>query len=131
MPASASPSSIPAGVASTSVTITGTSTAGSGFFDPGPGFANRLMASVTGGVIVNSATYVDPTTVTLNLSTVSATTGPQNVTITNPDGHVLTRVGILNVSIPANTPPSITTQPLSRTIPSGSTTTMSVIATGS
>src|SRR5207253_5241272 len=34
-PASASPSTIPAGQSSTNVTITGTSTAGSSFFDPG------------------------------------------------------------------------------------------------
>jgi hypothetical protein len=130
MPSSASPSSMDSGSASTSVTITGTSSAGSGFFDPGPGFANRLTASVTGGVIVNSATYVNPTTVTLNVSTVSATAGSKNVTITNPDGQALTGIGILSV-FPPGTPPSITTQPLSQTIASGSTATMSVIAGGS
>src|SRR5207247_10353277 len=110
--------------------ITGTSSAGSGFFDPGPGFANRLTASVTGGVIVNSATYVNPTTVTLDLSTVSASPGPKNVTIINPDGQALTGTGILNVA-PSGTAPTITTQPLSQTIASGSTATMSVVASGS
>lgn len=48
-----------AGQASVAVTITGSSVAGSEFFDPGadvggPGFANRISASVSGGVTVNS-----------------------------------------------------------------------------
>ncbi len=48
---------------------------------------SHIAASVTGGVTVNSVTYVDPTTVVLNLSTVSASQGLQTVTITNPDGQ--------------------------------------------
>ena len=130
-PASSSPPSIAGGSASTIVTITGTSIAGSGFFDPGPGFVGRLAASVSGGVTVNSAAYVNPTTVTLSLSTVSATTGLKDVTIINPDGQLLTGVGILDVTPVPGTPPSITTQPLSQAIASGSTATLSVTATGS
>ena len=38
----------------------------------GCGFPNHLSASVTGGVTVNSVTFVTPTTVTLNISTVGA-----------------------------------------------------------
>src|SRR5204862_5245373 len=43
VPAGAS-SNVPLGQASTSVTITGISASGSGFFDPGSGFANRIHA---------------------------------------------------------------------------------------
>ena len=86
-PSSASVGTVPAATASTSITITGTSSSGSGFFDPGSGFTNRISATVSGGVTVNSVTYVSPTSVTLNLSTVGATNGVKNVTITNPDGQ--------------------------------------------
>jgi len=102
-PVSAAPPSISAGQASVDVTITGTSASGSEFFDPGadvggPGFANRIAASVTGGVTVNSVTFNSPTSVTLNLSTVGATAGAKDVTITNPDGQSRTGNGILTVS---------------------------------
>ena len=97
-PASSNPPSVASGQSSVSVTITGTSTAGSAFFDPGAGFANRITASVTGGVTVNSVTFVDATHVTLNLSTIGATGGAKDVTITNPDGQSATGIGILNIT---------------------------------
>ncbi len=97
-PASASPPSVASGQSSVAVTITGTSTAGSGFFDPGAGFANRIGASVTGGVTVNSVTYTDPTHVTLDLKTIGATGGAKNVTVTNPDGQSAIGSGILNIT---------------------------------
>ena len=86
-PNTATPSSIPIGVASQNVNITGTSSSGSGFFDPGSGFANRLVVSVSGGVIVNSDTFIDATHITINISTVAATPGAVNVTLTNPDSQ--------------------------------------------
>ncbi len=98
MPTSANPSSIPAGQSSVSTTITGTSTSGSGFFDPGAGFANRVTATVTAGVTVNSITYTNPTHITLDLNTTGASGGAKNVTITNPDGQALTGTGILTVT---------------------------------
>src|SRR3989442_7130330 len=71
------------------VTITGTSSSGSEFFDPGPDTGgpgyNRLTASVTPGVIVNSVTFNSPTSVTLNVS--ASSNGTKNVTLTNPDGQ--------------------------------------------
>ena len=97
-PASASPPSVASGQSSVAVTITGTSTAGSGFFDPGAGFANRIGASVTGGVAVNSVTFTDPTHVTLDLKTIGATGGAKDVTVTNPDGQSTTGSGILNIT---------------------------------
>jgi hypothetical protein len=100
-PVSASPSAVPRD-SLTSVTITGTATGGSGFFDPGPGFANHLSGFVTGGVMVNSTTFVNDTTVTLNISTVSATPGCKNVTVSNPDGQQRTGNCLFRVT---GTPP--------------------------
>ncbi len=103
MPASASPSTVCSGLASVNVTVTGTSASGSEFFDPGadaggPGYPDRISGSVSGGVSVNSATFSDPGHVTLNLSTVGATSGAKDVTITNPDGQASTGIGILTIS---------------------------------
>jgi len=104
-PASASPSSVPGGQSSVSVTINGTSVSGSGFFDPGPdaggpGFPSHIAASVSGGVIVNSVTFNGPTQVVLNISTVGVSPGAKDVTITNPDGQSATGVGVLTVQAP-------------------------------
>ena len=102
-PASAS-SSVAAGQPSVAVTITGTSSAGSGFYDPGSNLAPpalpfaHINATVTGGVVVNSVTYTDPTHVVLNLNTTGASPGAQNVTIINPDGQSSTGTGILTVT---------------------------------
>ncbi|MEA2971729.1 MAG: hypothetical protein QOG82_187 [Actinomycetota bacterium] len=103
-PVTASPSSVAAGIPSTIVTVTGTQVAGSGFFDPGAAFLSRLGASST-GVTVNSATYVNPTTVTLDISTVGATTGVKDLTVVNPDGQSLTGTGLLTVTVGAVTYP--------------------------
>jgi uncharacterized repeat protein (TIGR01451 family) len=86
------------------VTITGTQVSGSGFYDPGANLGgtavnfNHVQGSVSGGVTVNSVTYNSPTSVTLDLNTTGASTGPQDVTITNPDGQSKTGVGILTVT---------------------------------
>ncbi len=103
MPSSVSPSSVTQGHPALNVTITGASTSGSGFFDPGPdtggpGFAKHIAASITGGIVVNSITFNSPTQVTLNISTCNATNGSQDITITNPDGQTLAGPGILNVT---------------------------------
>ncbi len=104
-PGPAAPSALPdvaAGLASVSVTLTGTSTSGTGFYDPGanlPGVPaySHLTASVTAGAAsgtpptVVSATYVNPTTVNLVLNTSAATPSvgseKYTITITNPDGQ--------------------------------------------
>ncbi|MGH9884314.1 MAG: DUF11 domain-containing protein, partial [bacterium] len=82
------------------VTLTGTSSSGSGFFDPGAGFLNRLQASVTGGVTVNSVTFNSPTSVTLNV-TASASAGSKDVTITNPDAQSVLGTGCITVVAPS------------------------------
>ena len=103
-PSSASPSSVPAGQASLNVIVSGTSTGGSGFYDTPSSMTDpcrkRITASVSGGVTVNSVTYTDPTHVTLNVSTIGASNGPHNVTITNPDGQSST-ASILSTTAPA------------------------------
>ncbi len=102
-PSSASPATIPDEDPSVTVEVTGTSADGSGFFDPGPdtggpGFANHIAATVDGGVTVNSVTYTDLTHVTLDLSTVGATTGLRSLTVTNPDGQSVMVPNFLTVS---------------------------------
>lgn len=102
-PASASPAAVCAARPSVNVVITGTSSSGSGFFDPGadpggPGFANRIAADVSGGVPVTGVTFTDPTHVTLTLDTTAAASGPKNVTITNPDGQAAVGTGILTIN---------------------------------
>ena len=95
--------SICTGLASGSVVVTGNSLSGSAFFDPGPdtggpGFPDHIGASVSGtGVTVDAVSFDSPTQVTLQVSTIGASMGPRNVTITNPDGQSSTGVGILSV----------------------------------
>jgi hypothetical protein len=95
-----------AGQASINMVVTGTLTAGSGFFDPGPDLAaparpfNHISASMSGGVTVNSVTYNSPTQVTLNISTIGATAGPKSITITNPDGQSATGNNLVTILAP-------------------------------
>jgi hypothetical protein len=108
-PSAASPNTVSLGQCSTTVDVTGTSSDGSAFFDPGtdpggPGYPSHITASVTGNVGVNGVTYVDPTHVTLDLDTRSATSGPQDVTITNPDGQSATATGLITVDAPVAGP---------------------------
>ncbi len=66
-----------------------------GFFDPGsdaggPGFANHISASATGGIVVNSVSFTDPTHISINLNTNGVPWGTYTITITNPDGQTTT-----------------------------------------
>jgi hypothetical protein len=104
-PTSAAPSSVNAGIASTNIVVTGTSTAGSGFYDPGANLAppalpfSHIAASFTGGVTVNSVTYNTPTQITINVSTVGASGGQKNLTVNNPDGQSVTANNFLTVNV--------------------------------
>ncbi|HVJ26953.1 MAG TPA: hypothetical protein VM493_05395 [Vicinamibacterales bacterium] len=95
-PVSVSPSVVPGGVTSIDVQVTAASSAGSAFFDPGPGFGCRLSAAVQGAT-VNSVTFTGPTSLTMNISTINATPGARVVTVINPDGQTSSSGGILTV----------------------------------
>lgn len=88
-PASCAPSTVNQGQSGVSVIVSGTSVAGSGFFDPEASFTKHIGASVSGtGVTVNSVTFTDPTHVTLNLTVdAGAAPGARFITVTNPDGQ--------------------------------------------
>jgi hypothetical protein len=95
------------------VVVTGTSQDGSGFFDPGPGFSNRISATVNGGgVTLTNIIYSNPTHVTLGLAIASnAIPGARTLTITNPDGQSLTTATALftiNAVVVSNHPPALT-----------------------
>ena len=104
LPSVAVPIAISTGVASTTVTISGSVISGSGFFDPGPNLSppalpySHITAAASGGVVVNSVTYVNPTTVRLDLNTIGVPIGPVNITITNPDGQSATGLGVLAIA---------------------------------
>lgn len=119
-PPPATPASAPstaAGQSSVNVVVTGTSVSGSGFYDPGANLTSpalpfhHISASVTGGVVVNSVTFTDPTHVTLNLNTNGASTGAKNVQVCNPDGQCATGTSIFTVApgVPTPTPTATVT----------------------
>lgn len=109
------PGGVEAGLASVTVVVTGASTAGSGFYDPG---ANRSAPAtpfahltahcpVTGGVtqvpVVNNVTYLDATHVRLDLDTRPALPNQAySITVTNPDGQSSTGLDVLTV-VPGQT----------------------------
>ena len=97
-PTTAVPNAVAPNLTSVNVVITGLVVNGSGFYDPGTGFLNRISASLPGGIIVNTVTYNSPTQVTLNLKTIGVADGFYTVTITNPDGQSATSAtGILKI----------------------------------
>ncbi len=127
---SAAPTSIAAAQASVNIVITGsgiTAAGGQGFYDPGTGFAKRLAASIP-GLIVNSVTFTSATSITVNVSTVGATAGSKNVTVTNPDGQAVTANGLLTITA-AGVAPTITSA-ASTTFTTGTLGSFSVTATG-
>lgn len=65
---------------------------GTGFFDPGPGFPNRLSAEITGGspngITITDVTYLGPTAATVTFDVApNAAGGSRTLTLTNPDGQ--------------------------------------------
>ncbi len=96
-PIGVNPPSIPAGQVSVNLTVTGSAANGAGFYDPGTGFGCRLSAQIGAGVIVNSVTYLNPTTIQLNVSTVNATPGLKSITVSNPDGQSVTGNNLLTI----------------------------------
>jgi hypothetical protein len=107
--------------ASQTVNVTGTSSSGSGFFDPGNGFTNRLQAAVSGGVVVNGVTYLDPTHVNLDISTVGVAPGLRNLTLTNPDGQSVVANNFVNVQALVTSQSAVSTSQYTLTHSDGST----------
>lgn len=105
-PASAiavSPAGVAAGLTAVDVTITATRAGGAGYFDPGPGFACRLSATLS-GLTVNSITYKSPTSLVLNISTVGAAVGQKTLAVTNPDGQRVTAASLFSVTAGSSQP---------------------------
>jgi hypothetical protein len=127
------PLGIASGQSSVVVVVTGTQISGSGFYDPGPDLAppalpfNHISATVSGGVTVNSVTYNSPTQVTLDLSTVGASLGLQDITITNPDGQSSTGTALLLITV--EDPPATETATPTATATSTATATPTATST--
>ncbi|MCG3125627.1 MAG: hypothetical protein CHACPFDD_00452 [Phycisphaerae bacterium] len=131
-PASCVPDTVNTGDTNVNVVVTGTSSSGSGFYDPDATHPNHIAASVGGtGVTVNSVTFNSPTQITINVTvSAGATPGVRTITVTNPDGQAVTSAaGILTVS-GACAGPSITTHPSNQTVCDGGSTTFTVVANG-
>jgi hypothetical protein len=107
-PSSVTPPTIPAEASSVLVSVTGQIVAGSGFFDPGAGFAKRLAAIIP-GIAINGIAYHSPTSVTLDVSTIGSPTGVRNVTIVNPDGQSATGIALLTIGAPGGQAATVTT----------------------
>jgi hypothetical protein len=92
----ATPAEVPIGQDNVEVQVRGPATDGAGFFDPGPGFDCRLSVDIP-GASVNAVRVIDPTTLSISLSTRGVTPGPLNITVTNPDGQSAVAEGIVRV----------------------------------
>jgi hypothetical protein len=98
-PTGAAPPSLLQGATNQPVVLTGTSAAGSGFYDTEPGF-NRMQVAIDGtGVSVTNIAFNGPTQITLTVSVAAgAPVGPRIITVTNPDGQsVASASGIFSV----------------------------------
>jgi hypothetical protein len=73
------------------ITVNGTSSGGTGFYNPPAPFPNRLAADFGPGVTVNGVTFNSPTQAVFNVTVGSgAATGTRDVTVINPDGQSAT-----------------------------------------
>jgi hypothetical protein len=95
-PTSATPNSVASNQDHVEVELKGTATDGAAFFDPGSGFECRLRVNIP-GASVNAVRVVNPTTLSLSLSTRGVTPGPLDITITNPDGQSVVAAGVVRV----------------------------------
>ena len=115
--ATVTPNTLAPGLTGATVTVTGTSTGGRGFFDPGAGFARRLAASFNGtGVTVTNAVVNSPTSLTLTVDTIGAAIGSRTLAVANPDGQTSSLASALVIGDGMNQPPAFGTVPANRTI---------------
>jgi hypothetical protein len=116
LPTNCFPATLSQGSTNVTVLITGaSSTNGNGYFDPGPGFSNRLAAAFSGtGVTVNSLNWDDPLAITAVLTVAGdAQAGGRTVTVTNPDGQRAVSTNSLLTVLPGavNNPPTLAAIP--------------------
>lgn len=105
---------------STAVTLNGTSSNNSEFYDPGTGYTNRLALTTTGsGASISNLVFVNPTQITFNVVWPPALAGTtQTLTITNPDCQSVT----VNYTLPNGCAPlpvhwlSFTGSPVNRRV---------------
>ncbi len=116
-PISLSPNSLAQGVSNVNLTLTGTSSLGSEFYDTQAGF-NRIQAAFSGtGITVNSVAVIpevpntNPVTqLSINVSvSAGATVGARDITITNPDGQTSTGNSLLTITASGNPVPTLST----------------------
>jgi hypothetical protein len=109
-PTNCTPAIFTQGVANVTVTINGSTAAGAGFFEPGPGFSNHLAVAVSGGgVTANNVTYLDPGNLTAVLTVAAdAAPGPRTLLVVNPDGQSAAASALLTIAgSSANLPPTL------------------------
>ena len=94
-PSAISVPSVATGIVSTTATITGTSINGSGFFDPGSGFENRIAVEILPGVTVTGVTVLSPTSLSVTFSTVGASVGDKVIRVINPDGQTVSQASTI------------------------------------
>ncbi|MBS0197876.1 MAG: immunoglobulin domain-containing protein [Planctomycetes bacterium] len=131
-PSSCSPNTVEQGATNVNLIVTGTSAAGSGFFDPVAAFPNHIGASVSGtGVTVNSITWNSATRVTLNVSVAAnASVTGRTITVTNPDTQSVTSASNLLTITSSCSTPTITTHPTDVTRCTGTSASFTVAASG-
>ena len=101
---SVSPLVVVQGHSAVQVTVNGSSAGGAGFFDPGPGVPQRLVAALAGsGITVTGVAVASPTQLTLTLDTTAASLGAHALSISNPDGQTTSLASALTVQ--ENQPP--------------------------
>jgi hypothetical protein len=85
----------------------------------GSGFLANTTVSFSGtGITLTSSTLVDATQLTVHVDIASgATTGPRNVTVTNPDGGTSTTNNAFTVNAPSSTTSTTTTTTTTPTPP--------------
>ncbi|MGI8905333.1 MAG: beta strand repeat-containing protein [Candidatus Sumerlaeaceae bacterium] len=87
---------------------------GTGFYDPGAGFPNRLAVALNGGAINGisgyAVTYNSPTSANVMFNIAgNASVGTRDIVLTNPDGQTATVLGGFTVNAGApNTAPVVT-----------------------
>ena len=114
---SLSPSTLGQNVTGASMTVNGSASSGSGFFDPGPGFLGRLAVSFSGsGVSVTNVTVTSPTSITLTVNTSGAAAGPRTLTVTNPDGQTSQLTSALTITSGPNQPPTFGSVPANQQV---------------